>query len=73
MNEREVAECLRKLDPIWQELYPLEQCRIVQLLVEEVSIGMDGMNIRIRSNGIHSLISELKDTADKQNERTHTI
>ncbi|MHB9038715.1 MAG: recombinase zinc beta ribbon domain-containing protein [Armatimonadota bacterium] len=73
VDEREVAKYLRKLDPIWEELYPLEQCRIVQLLIEEVSVGTDGMNIRIRSNGIHSLISELKDTADKHDERTHAI
>jgi site-specific DNA recombinase len=73
VDEREVAECLRKLDPIWEELYPLEQCRLVQLLIEEVSVSTDGMNIRICSNGIHSLISELKDTADKHDERTLAI
>ena len=61
VSERDVAEALRKLDPIWDELYPLEQTRIVQLLVEQVTVNTDGMRIRIRSNGLHSLVSELRD------------
>jgi hypothetical protein len=52
VSEREVAESLRKLDPVWDELYPLEQTRIIQLLVEQVTVNTDGMRIRIRSNGL---------------------
>lgn len=62
ITEQDVAECLRKLDPIWAELYPLEQERIVRLLVEQVTINTDGMKISIRAGGLHSLASELKDT-----------
>lgn len=64
VSEREVADALRKLDPIWDELYPVEQTRIIQLLVEQVTVNTDGMRIRIRSNGLHSLVSELKDMRD---------
>ena len=70
VSERDVAESLRRLDPIWDELFPLEQSRIVQLLVERVTVNVDGMNIRIRSNGLHSLVSEVRNTAD-QHERSH--
>jgi len=69
VSERDVAESLRRLDPIWDELFPLEQSRIVQLLVERVTVNVDGMNIRIRGNGLHSLVSELKDTTDKHEDR----
>jgi len=69
VSERDVAECLRKLDPIWDELFPLEQSRIVQLLVERVTVNVDGMNIRIRGNGLHSLVSEIRDKTTLQ-ERT---
>jgi len=69
VSERDVAESLRRLDPIWDELFPLEQSRIVQLLVERVTVNTDGMNIRIRGNGLHSLVSELKDTTDKHEDR----
>ena len=65
VSERDVAECLRRLDPIWDELFPLEQSRIVHLLIERVTINTDGMNIRIRGNGLHSLVSEMRDTTEK--------
>lgn len=55
VTERDVAVSLRRLDPIWDELFPLEQTRIVHLLVEQVTVNPDGMNIKIRSNGLHSL------------------
>ena len=59
ITERHVAESLRRLDPIWDELFPVEQLRIVQLLVENVTVNEDGLQIRLRSNGIHSLVSEM--------------
>lgn len=62
VSERDVSECLHRLDPVWEELYPLEQTRIIQLLVERVIVTPGGMNIRIRTSGIHSLVSELKAT-----------
>lgn len=69
VSERDVAECLRRLDPIWDELFPLEQSRIVHLLIENVIVNTDGMNIRIRGNGLHSLVSEVRDRTARQ-ERT---
>ena len=33
-SEAEVWEALERLDPLWDELFPAEQARIVQLLVE---------------------------------------
>ncbi|MHB9125631.1 MAG: recombinase zinc ribbon domain-containing protein [Armatimonadota bacterium] len=68
VSERDVAECLRRLDPIWDELFPLEQTRIVQLLIERVTINPDGMNIRIRGNGLHSLVSEVRNNTDRLEE-----
>jgi site-specific DNA recombinase len=70
ISERDVMEALQKLDPVWEELYPLEQTRIVQLLVEKVIVNPDGLSIQIRSDGLHSLVSELKDTLDDRDERT---
>jgi len=65
ISERDVTDALRKLDPIWDELYPLEQMRVIQLLVEQVEVSTDGMRVRIRSNGLHSLVSELKSVQDR--------
>ena len=60
IKEAEVREALEQLDPIWDELFPAEQARIVQLLVERVDIGLDGVDIRLRTTGIASLIADLR-------------
>ncbi len=60
IKEAEVREALEQLDPIWDELFPAEQARIVQLLVERVDIGLDGVAIRLRTSGIASLIADLR-------------
>jgi len=44
--EAEVREALQRLDPLWDELFPAEQARIVQLLVERVDVGTDGADNR---------------------------
>ena len=53
---------LLQLDPLWDELFPAEQARIVQLLVERIDIGTDGLNVRLRIDGLAGLASEM--TAD---------
>ena len=44
VTEQDVIDALRKLDPIWVELFPAEQQRIVQPLVQEVVVNADGLN-----------------------------
>ena len=34
MTEAEIREALENLEPMWEELFPAEQARLVQLLVE---------------------------------------
>ena len=46
ITEREVREALERFDPLWNELFPAEQARIVQLLVERVDVTLDGVDIR---------------------------
>jgi hypothetical protein len=44
ITEGEVREALLDLDPLWDELFPAEQARIVQLLVERVDVSVDGIH-----------------------------
>ena len=60
MTEREVATALGRLDPLWDELFPAEQARIVQLLVERVDVSPEGVGISLRSEGLAQLAGELK-------------
>ncbi len=59
LAEAEVREALDELDPIWDELFPAEQARIVQLLVERVDLAANGVAIRLRTQGLASLVADL--------------
>ena len=59
ISEIDVREALERLDPLWDELFPAEQARIVQLLVERVNIGTEGADIRLRTEGLTSLVADL--------------
>ena len=59
VTEDEAREALTQLDPLWDELFPAEQARIVQLLVERVDVRMNGVEIRLRPNGLAGLAREV--------------
>ena len=59
LSEADVREALERLDPLWDELFPVEQARIVQLLVERVDISTEGADIRLRTQGLTSLVADL--------------
>ena len=59
MSEREIIELLNRLDPVWEELFPLEQNRLLQLLVESVVVGNGGVDLQLRVTGLGALVDEL--------------
>jgi site-specific DNA recombinase len=60
ITEAEVRSALEQLDPLWEELFPAEQARIVQLLVERVDIESDGgADISLHVDGLISLLRDL--------------
>lgn len=63
ITETDVRQALEHFDPLWEELFPAEQARIVQLLVERVDVKTDGASIRLRTNGLANLIAEMRNTA----------
>jgi len=62
VTEAEVREALENLEPMWEELFPAEQARLVQLLVERVTIGPTGADIKLRVEGLSSLVRDLRGT-----------
>jgi DNA invertase Pin-like site-specific DNA recombinase len=59
LKEGEVRETLGRLDPLWGELFPAEQARIIRALVERVVVGLDGADIRLRLDGLGALAHDL--------------
>jgi len=59
LTEDEARLALERLDPLWEELFPAEQTRILRLLVDRVDLGPDGADVRMKLDGLASLAREL--------------
>jgi site-specific DNA recombinase len=59
ITEDEVRDALLELDPLWDELFPAEQARIVQLLVERVDVRTHGIEVKLRPTGLNGLVCEV--------------
>jgi hypothetical protein len=53
------ADFLGVDEPIWEVLYPEEQSRILELLIESVTVSENNVDIRFRTNGIEKIVEEL--------------
>ncbi len=59
VDERAVISALGSFDQLWASLFPAEQARIVQLLVERVTIGTNGVAVDLRNDGLGSIIRDM--------------
>lgn len=59
VTEEEVRTALAEFSALWGELFPAEQARIIQLLVERIEIQPDRLSIKLCKNGLVSLANEL--------------
>lgn len=60
ITENEVRAALVEFEELWNELFPAEQSRIVELLVERVDIKADSLDITLKIAGLSSLCNELQ-------------
>ncbi len=60
ITEDDVREALQNLDPLWDELFPAEQARVIQLLVERIEVHPDKLDLRFRVDGLQSLVTDLE-------------
>ena len=59
LSESEVREALEGLGPLWDGLFPAEQARIVQLLVDRIDLGPEGLAVRLRVQGLAHMVRDL--------------
>ncbi len=69
VTETEVRDALGNIVPIWKELFPAEQQRILELMIEKVIVNYEYVDVRIRADGMLSLAREL----DEQEKRLQGI
>ena len=65
ITEREVTVVLADFATVWNELFPAEQARFVQLLVERVDVQEDALEVRVRADGLASLVGELRQQGER--------
>ena len=67
-NQADLTTALSLFDPIWDVLYPVEQGRVVQLMVERVEYdgGTKAVRIQFRPTGILTLSSEIEEAKTVQ-------
>ncbi|KIL96949.1 hypothetical protein CCC_01442 [Paramagnetospirillum magnetotacticum MS-1] len=59
MSPADLHAALDRFEALWDELFPAEQARILQLLVEKVAIAPDGAEVRLRAEGLASVIADI--------------
>lgn len=63
ITENDVRDGLQNIETIWDHLYHKEQTRLLQLFIEKIRVEPEGIHIDIRTNGINSLVLDLKTAA----------
>lgn len=71
VSETEVRDTLGNIVPIWKELFPAEQQRILELMIEKVIVHYEYVDVRIRAGSMLSLARELSEQ-DKRSSRIST-
>ncbi len=66
LTEAEAREVLENFDPLWDELFPAEQARIVRSLVERIDVSLAGADIRLRLDGLAGLVRDLRAPTAKE-------
>jgi hypothetical protein len=59
LAEDAVRDALARFDPVWSELFPAEQERLIRLLVQRVVVGDAGARISLNLEGLVSLARDL--------------
>jgi hypothetical protein len=65
LTETEVARELRRFNDLWAELFPSEQARIVQLLVQRVDVSEAGVDITLKVEGLSTIFQDLRSTTTR--------
>ncbi len=59
LTEHAVMIALKKFESLWDELFPAEQIRILNLLIQRIVIDPEKLQITMRPTGVTTLLQEL--------------
>ncbi|WP_353429122.1 recombinase family protein [Paracoccus denitrificans] len=59
ISEADALGALHQFSALWAQLFPVEQARIIQLLVQRVTVTAAGLEVDIRREGIAGVVREM--------------
>jgi DNA invertase Pin-like site-specific DNA recombinase len=59
VEEAAVVAALAGFERLWGALYPAEQARIIQLLVERITVGTNGIAVDLRKEGLGLVLRDM--------------
>jgi site-specific DNA recombinase len=59
ITEADAIAALQQFPQLWEQLFPAEQARIIQLLVRRVTVTAEGLIIDLRTDGIAGVMREM--------------
>ena len=62
----DVVALIRQSDALMTALYPAEQTRIIQLLVDRVTVGTSGIAVDLRQEGLGSVLRDMMAPRQKE-------
>ena len=62
---------IKDIDSIWDNLFHIEQQKIIQTLIRRVYVSNEGLEVRINQEGLHSLFLETQGDEVKHDQNQH--
>ena len=59
ITERAVRDALQEFQSLWDELFPIEQARLISQLVEAVHVRADCLDVVLKIEGFTSVVAEI--------------
>ncbi len=70
ISEGDVSEAFQNVETFWEDLFPLERNRLIQLLVETIEIRETEIDMELKTNGLTNLVTELTGLVSEARKRS---
>jgi len=59
VDHQQAVACMKRIDEVWEELFPMERNRIAKLLIDKVVVALDRVVMRLKCRGFEHLAMEI--------------
>lgn len=59
IDHQQALACMKRIDEVWDQLFPMERNRIAKLLIDKVVVSLDRVVMRLKCRGYEHLAMEI--------------